>query len=63
MFLFISIKSSFLYGGNIYLLNIIQQVLSKLINVNTLSFAIKIMIAMIIILIIAIDAIKNRKDF
>ena len=61
MFLFISIKSSFLYGGNIYLLNIIQQVLSKLINVNTLSFAIKIMIAMIIILIIAIYAMLHDK--
>lgn len=61
MFLFVSIKFSYLFGGSIYLLNIIQQFLSKLINVNTLSFAIKIMLVMIILLIIAIYAFLHDK--
>jgi HEAT repeat protein len=66
MFLFVSLKSSYIFGGNIFLLNIIQEFLSKLINVNTLSFAIKIMLVIIIILIIAIYALlydKKKKHF
>jgi hypothetical protein len=61
MFLFVSIKFSYLFGGSINLLNIFQQFLSKLINVNTLSFAIKIMLVMIILLIIAIYAFLHDK--
>lgn len=61
MFLFVSIKSSYLFGGHIYLLNVFQQFMSKLINVNTLSFAIKIMLVIIIILIIAIYAMLHNK--
>jgi hypothetical protein len=66
MFLFVSLKSSYLFAGNVFLLNIIQEFLSKLINVNTLSFAIKIMLVIIILLIIAIYALlydKKKKHF
>jgi hypothetical protein len=61
MFLFVSLKSSYIFGGNIYLLNILQQFLSKLINVGTLAFAIKIMLVMIILLIVAIYAMLHDK--
>ena len=61
MFLFISLKCTDLFGSAFYLLNIIQEFMSKMINVNTLSFAIKVLIVMIILLIIAIYAFLNDK--
>jgi hypothetical protein len=61
MFLFVSLKFSYLFGNDIYLLNIVQDFVRKLVNVDTLSFAIKIMLVIIILLIIAIYAFLHDK--
>lgn len=61
MYLFDSLSSSYLFVGNSYSLNLIHQFVSKLINVDTLSIAIKIMVVIIILLTIAIYVLLNDK--
>lgn len=60
------IKFSSLFMGNNYSLNIIQNLLNKLMSVSTLTFVIKLMITLMILLIIAIYSylsVKKRRYF